>query len=205
AQRPGAQAGPARSSVAGGIGFHAPIRPAPRRSPAPRGCPVGASVAAAARLRSPGDGGTEPADDEDAMRYFTNDGPFRGPLLDGIWPEAIDVLETSDQSMPIGMALCVGRDAAGIALWTLHVHGTDVPGRWGVVDREFRPAHEETPTRGGDLGPGRDETTTAQRGRPFGAGSAVNSRESTRGRRRGPGRHPRAGLACARPGACRRR
>jgi hypothetical protein len=25
----------------------------------------------------------------------------------------------------------------GHAVWTLHVHGDDVPGRWIVVDREF--------------------------------------------------------------------
>jgi hypothetical protein len=42
--------------------------------------------------------------------------------------------------MPIGTALAAGRDAAGRALWTLNVHDAELPGRWLVVDREFRPA-----------------------------------------------------------------
>jgi hypothetical protein len=79
------------------------------------------------------------------MRHFTNDGPFRGPLLDGIWPDAIGVLEAPDRPMPIGTALVVGRDAAGIALWELVVHDEVVPGRWIVVDREFHPAQGNAP------------------------------------------------------------
>jgi hypothetical protein len=55
-------------------------------------------------------------------------------------PDAISVLEALDKPMPIGMALCIGWDAAGRALWELVVHDTDVPGRWVVVDREFQPA-----------------------------------------------------------------
>ena len=74
------------------------------------------------------------------MRYFTDAGPFRGPLLHGIWPDAISVLEARDKPMPIGMALRVGRDDAGRALWTLSVDGDDLPGRWVVIDREFHPA-----------------------------------------------------------------
>ena len=74
------------------------------------------------------------------MRYFTDAGPFRGPLLHGIWPDAIGVLEALDRPMPIGMALCVGVDAAGRALWTLSVEGQDLPGRWIVEDGEFQPA-----------------------------------------------------------------
>jgi hypothetical protein len=42
--------------------------------------------------------------------------------------------------MPIDMALRVGRDDAGRALWALTVDGDDLPGRWVVVDREFQPA-----------------------------------------------------------------
>jgi hypothetical protein len=74
------------------------------------------------------------------MRYYVNCGPFRGPLLHGIWPDAIGVLEALDKPMPIGMALCVGRDTAGCALWELVVHDKVVPDRWVVVDREFHPA-----------------------------------------------------------------
>jgi len=42
--------------------------------------------------------------------------------------------------MPIGMALCVGVDAAGRALWALTIDGDDPPGRGVVSDREFPPA-----------------------------------------------------------------
>ena len=73
------------------------------------------------------------------MRYFTNAGPERGPLRYGAVPGAIGVLAALDKSMPVGLALCVGRDAAGRAVWRLVVHNARVPGRWVVVDREFRP------------------------------------------------------------------
>jgi hypothetical protein len=74
------------------------------------------------------------------MRYFTGDGPSHGPLFDGIWPKAIGVLEAPDKPIPIGLAVRVGRDAAGYVLWTLVVHDDVMPGRWIVVDREFHPA-----------------------------------------------------------------
>ena len=74
------------------------------------------------------------------MRYFTNVGPERRPLLHGTVPGAIGVIEDPDKPMPIGMALCVGVDAWGRALWALTVAGDDLPGRWVVVDREFQPA-----------------------------------------------------------------
>ena len=74
------------------------------------------------------------------MRYFTNVGPDRGPVLKDTVPGAIDVLEALDKPVPIGRALCTGRDATGIAVWRLVVHNATVPGRWIVVDREFQPA-----------------------------------------------------------------
>ena len=75
------------------------------------------------------------------MRYFTDAGPFRGPLFHGVWPDAIGVLGALDQPMPIGTATCVGRDAAGCVLWELVIHDEIVPGRWIVIDREFRPVN----------------------------------------------------------------
>ena len=74
------------------------------------------------------------------MRYFTNVGPERGPVVYGTVPGAIGVLEALDKPMPIGQALCVGVDAAGLAVWELVVHDAVVPGRWVVIDREFHPA-----------------------------------------------------------------
>jgi hypothetical protein len=75
------------------------------------------------------------------MRYFTNAGPDRGPMLHGVSHDAIGVTEAPDRAVPIGVALCIGHDPAGRSVWTLSVHGEDVPGRWVVIDREFRPAH----------------------------------------------------------------
>ena len=74
------------------------------------------------------------------MRYFANAGPDRGPLLYDTVPKAIRVLEDLDRPIGIGLALRVGADAAGSALWELVVHDEVVPGRWVVVDREFQPA-----------------------------------------------------------------
>jgi hypothetical protein len=55
------------------------------------------------------------------MRYFTNAGPDRGPLLYARVPGAIGVLEALDKPMPIGTALGVGWDGSGRALWRLTV------------------------------------------------------------------------------------
>jgi hypothetical protein len=73
------------------------------------------------------------------MRYFTNAGPERGPLRYDAVPGAIGVIEDLDQPMPIGMALAVGRDDAGRAVWALTIDGDDLPRRWVVIDREFQP------------------------------------------------------------------
>jgi hypothetical protein len=83
------------------------------------------------------------------VRCFANAGPSRGPLLSGAAPGAIGVLEDLDQPIPIGMALAVGRDAAGLAVWTLTVHSDELPGRWLVIDREFRPATDPDRDRPG--------------------------------------------------------
>jgi hypothetical protein len=39
--------------------------------------------------------------------------------------------------MPIGIASEIGRTEGGLAVWGLHVHGADVPGRWVIIDRRF--------------------------------------------------------------------
>ena len=82
------------------------------------------------------------------MRYFTDAGPVRGPLRHRDVPGAIGVFEAlddpalpapDDPARPIGLALPVGWNAAGVALWELNVRGADLAGRWVVIDREFRP------------------------------------------------------------------
>jgi hypothetical protein len=74
------------------------------------------------------------------VRYFANVGPDRGPVHYGTVPGAIGVIEALDKPMPIGMALCVGVDTLSRAQWELVVHDAIVPGRWIVVDREFKLA-----------------------------------------------------------------
>jgi hypothetical protein len=71
-------------------------------------------------------------------RYFAHiSAP--GPVRYGQVPGSIGVLEDLDKPMPIGMACCTGWDPAGLAVWRLTVDGDDVPRRWIIVDREFRP------------------------------------------------------------------
>jgi hypothetical protein len=40
----------------------------------------------------------------------------------------------------IGLALAIGRSDEEVEVWELTVRGAELPGRWVVVDREFRPA-----------------------------------------------------------------
>jgi hypothetical protein len=81
------------------------------------------------------------------MRYNTNVGPVQGPALDRHVPPTIDVLKAPGNAQPIGTALCVGVGAQGIAIWGLIVQGDEVPGRWVLIDREFRRS-ESTPREG---------------------------------------------------------
>jgi hypothetical protein len=41
--------------------------------------------------------------------------------------------------MPIGIASAIGRTEGAPGTWRLTVEGDDVPGRWPIMDREFRP------------------------------------------------------------------
>jgi hypothetical protein len=71
-------------------------------------------------------------------RYFAHVN-VAGPVRYGQLPGSIGVLDSPDRPMPIGMANCTGWDPAGLAVWRLTVDGDDVPGRWVIVDCEFRP------------------------------------------------------------------
>jgi hypothetical protein len=72
------------------------------------------------------------------MRYFTNIGPERGPILYRDHLDAIGVLSAPDNHLPIGMALGNRRDDQGRQLYRLSLHrGGDLPGLWVVVDQEF--------------------------------------------------------------------
>jgi hypothetical protein len=51
---------------------------------------------------------------------------------------SIGVLESPDNHMPIGIANCRTWDEHGLAIWELTVKGEKFPGRWVIIDREFR-------------------------------------------------------------------
>jgi hypothetical protein len=53
---------------------------------------------------------------------------------------SIGVLEAPDNHMPIGISNCRTHDKNGLAIWELTVRGAKLPGRWVIVDREFKPA-----------------------------------------------------------------
>ena len=61
-----------------------------------------------------------------------------GPIRYGQIPGLIGVLEALDKPMPIGEAHCTTWDEKGLAVWTLRVGKQEIPGRWVIVDREFR-------------------------------------------------------------------
>jgi hypothetical protein len=77
--------------------------------------------------------------------YFTSFGPQSGALLYSAAYGAIAVLAPRRKRKTIGVATCVGVDVKGQSLWTLNVRDADVPGRWIVVDRRFRPVKCDAP------------------------------------------------------------
>jgi hypothetical protein len=71
-------------------------------------------------------------------RYFAHISQ-KGPIRYGDVPGSIGVLEALDKFMPIGEASCRTHDEKGLAVWTLRIGKQEIPGRWIIVDREFRP------------------------------------------------------------------
>ena len=92
-------------------------------TPATAVCRDGSTVAS----RDPG--GVKP--------YYATIGPLRGPLIYSEALLAIGVTKRWRGGVPIGAALCVGRDETGVALWELTIGKVEVPGRWVLMDREF--------------------------------------------------------------------
>jgi hypothetical protein len=76
--------------------------------------------------------------------FYASIGPGRGPLIYSEAVLAIAVTKRWRGRVPVGTALCVGRDRSGVALWELTVGKYAMPGRWVVIDREFRRP-ESTP------------------------------------------------------------
>lgn len=74
------------------------------------------------------------------MWYRADFGPSIGLLMFEDSMRRIDVLADSTSSAPVGTASRLGSDAAGLAVWRLHVGGADLDGQWIVIDRNFMPA-----------------------------------------------------------------
>jgi hypothetical protein len=73
--------------------------------------------------------------------YFSDVGPQSGPLLRrDVNGRIIGVMGSQVRGTPVGTARPCGWDKEAAQLWKLKVHGAELPGRWIVIDREFRPA-----------------------------------------------------------------
>jgi len=68
--------------------------------------------------------------------HISHNGPIRYEDV----PGSIGVLEAHVKPMPIGEPSCRGHDENGLAVWTLRIGKQEIPGRWIIVDREFRLA-----------------------------------------------------------------
>jgi hypothetical protein len=73
--------------------------------------------------------------------YFSEIGPRSGPLLRReVNGRIIGVMGSRVRGASVRTARPCGWDKEAAQLWKLTVHGAELPGRWVVVDREFRPA-----------------------------------------------------------------
>jgi hypothetical protein len=71
--------------------------------------------------------------------YYTN--CFgKGPVKYLDVPGSIGVLESPDNHMPIGIANCRTHYENGVAIWESPMRGAKLPGKWIIIDREFRVA-----------------------------------------------------------------
>jgi hypothetical protein len=71
--------------------------------------------------------------------YYANlsvNGPVKYRRVIG----SIGVLAEPDNHMLIGMVKCTTMDENGLAVFVLKVRGKELPGRWVIIDRQFKPA-----------------------------------------------------------------
>ncbi len=76
-------------------------------------------------------------------RYFAHISQ-KGKVRYGDVPGSIGVLEATDKPMPIGEAHCVTWDENGLVVWTLRIGKEEIPGRWVILNREFRPVQKNS-------------------------------------------------------------
>ena len=82
--------------------------------------------------------------------YFSDAGPKSGPFLrQDVKGKVIGVMGSPYRGAAVGRALPCGWDHRGAQFWKLVIHGDMLPGRFVVIDREFRPeGGHVTPTAG---------------------------------------------------------
>jgi hypothetical protein len=73
--------------------------------------------------------------------YFSQAGPRFGPFLrQDVEGRVIDVTGSPVRGTSIGTAQPCGWAAEAAQLWKLTVRGAELPGRWVLINRAFRPA-----------------------------------------------------------------
>ena len=78
--------------------------------------------------------------------YFSVVGPHFGPFLRrDVKGREVGVVESLAPGGAIGTARPCGWDVEGAQLWKLTVNGAELPGRWIVINREFRPEQSSSP------------------------------------------------------------
>ena len=82
--------------------------------------------------------------------YSASLGPRPGPPVYNEALLAMRVTSTWRGRGTIGAAVCVGRNEDGVALWELTVDEVEPPGRWVLIDRQFRPVQVSGPAPGWD-------------------------------------------------------
>jgi hypothetical protein len=75
-------------------------------------------------------------DQVEPVDYFTN-ASNKGRVRYRHLADSIGVMESPDNPMPVGMVSAIDRTEDRVAVWSLRVHGADVPGRRVIVDRKF--------------------------------------------------------------------
>jgi hypothetical protein len=108
------------------------------RSKSPKLPTSGKTARAVLEADDPQSGSTATAN---PTRYFAQIS-LMGPIRYRQITTSINVLGASDSTGPIGMALQSGSTDDGQAIWGLIVRGSAVPGRFILVDREFRRLKE---------------------------------------------------------------
>jgi len=76
-------------------------------------------------------------------RYFAHISQ-KGPVRYGDVPGSIGVLEALDKFMPIGEASRRTHHENGLSVSSLRIGKQEMPGRWVIVDREFKLVQLQT-------------------------------------------------------------